>query len=158
VYLRNIRSRSAAFSSHNRMLNLLVFFIFILDSSSKLSTLNFYPVSASETGRCHTNAECIVVSRPPVQHTLSGPAGSQQYHQNQHFSLASVANPISNNRFENSFWRDQSPSISVLLLFRESKSEFGLTPLSVHRFPSRHDLAKKELTKELLTKPLRKEV
>lgn len=29
--------------------------------------------------------------------------------------------------------------------------EFGLTPLSVHRFLSRHVLAKKELTKELLT-------
>lgn len=39
-----------------------------------------------------------VQARPPVQHTLSGPAGSQQYHQNPHFSLASVANPVINNR------------------------------------------------------------
>ncbi|XP_046452044.1 rho guanine nucleotide exchange factor 7-like isoform X1 [Daphnia pulex] len=39
-----------------------------------------------------------VVARPPVQHTLSGPAGSQQYHQNQHFSLASASNPTINNR------------------------------------------------------------
>jgi hypothetical protein len=41
-----------------------------------------------------------VVARPPVQHTLSGPAGSQQYHQNQHFSLASASNPTINNRLE----------------------------------------------------------
>ncbi|XP_057375913.1 rho guanine nucleotide exchange factor 7-like [Daphnia carinata] len=39
-----------------------------------------------------------VQARPPVQHTLSGPAGSQQYHQNPHFSLASVVNPVTNNR------------------------------------------------------------
>lgn len=38
------------------------------------------------------------LGRPPVQHTLSGPAGSQQYLQNQHFSLSAVANPLINNR------------------------------------------------------------
>jgi hypothetical protein len=104
-----------------------------------------------------------VVARPPVQHTLSGPAGSQQYHQNQHFSLASASNPTINNRLEIKLVSKKKKNQEIYQFFffvfgGESSPEFGLTPLSVHRFPSRHDLAKKELTKELLTSLLRKEV
>lgn len=40
------------------------------------------------------------LGRPPLQHTLSGPAGSQQYLQNHHFSPVTLPNPTINNRLD----------------------------------------------------------